>query len=127
MPVREIAFRLPDLPEVRDFTAAQARRTGMTEDAVGDLVLAVNEIATNAVTHGTAKAFLRVWMDGGDVVFEVHDEGTGWQPDQPGHHAPGPRSTSGMGMWLARRLASDITFRADGGGTTVTMRFPGRT
>ncbi|MFI6318964.1 ATP-binding protein [Nonomuraea sp. NPDC050556] len=124
--VKELVFRLSDLPSVRDFTAAQAVRAGMTGDSVDDLVLAVNEIATNAVTHGTAKAHLRVWVEGGDLVFEIHDEGSGWLPAQPEFTAPGPRSTSGMGVWLARRLAADIAFAADRGGTTVTMRFPGR-
>jgi hypothetical protein len=36
---------------------------------------------------------------------------------------PGPYATSGMGLWVARRLSSSIDFAADDSGTTVTMSF----
>ncbi|MEU7002714.1 ATP-binding protein [Nonomuraea sp. NPDC046570] len=123
-PVREVAFRLPDLPGVRDFVAVHARRLGMSEDHVGDFLLAVNEVTTNAVTHGApAKAYLRVWTDHGDLVVEVHDQGD-WTPGfAPGRAAPGPYATSGMGLWVARVLAADIVFRTSEDGSTVTMRF----
>lgn len=119
-----MVFRLADLPDLRDFAAVAARRIGMTEDAVGDVILAVNEIATNAVTHGTAKAQLRIWTDAGDLFVEIHDDGAGWLPDVP--PAPGPRATSGMGLWVARRLAADLSFATGVTGSTVTMRFAGR-
>lgn len=61
--VAELAFCLPDLPDVRDFAAVQAMRSGMSQDGLADFLVALNEVATNAVTHGhaTAKAMLRMW------------------------------------------------------------------
>ena len=69
--VAELAFFLPDLPEVRDFAAAQAVRGGMSQEDLADFLVAVNEVATNAVTHGhpTAKAVLRIWNVGRTLAW----------------------------------------------------------
>ncbi|MFC3979245.1 ATP-binding protein, partial [Streptosporangium jomthongense] len=76
-PVAELAFCLPDLPDVRDFAAVQAVQGGMARERLADFLVAVNEVATNAVTHGhpTAKAVMRIWSTGRTLVVEVHDEG----------------------------------------------------
>ncbi|MFC0860765.1 ATP-binding protein [Sphaerimonospora cavernae] len=124
---RERGFSLADLPDVREFAADEARRGGMPDDAVGDFLLAVNEVATNAVTHGSTKARLSVWRDGEDLVVGVHDEGRDWRPEgAPGETPPPENATSGMGLWVARRLSRDIAVETGSGGTTVTMRFPVR-
>ncbi|GAA1519102.1 hypothetical protein GCM10009677_60540 [Sphaerisporangium rubeum] len=122
--VFEMTFRVGDLPGVRDFAALQARRAGMPESAVGDYLVAVNEVATNAVTHGTSKACMRVWCDEGDLVVQIHDEGHWIITDTPGMTAPHDYSTSGMGLWVARRLAKELTLITGRTGTHLTMRFP---
>jgi serine/threonine-protein kinase RsbW len=123
--VAELAFCLPDLPDVRDFAAAQAVRGGMPEEALADFLVAVNEVATNAVTHGhpSAKAVLRMWTVGRTLVVEIHDEGR-WDPGSPpGETPPAPYATSGMGLWVARMVSSDITFETGAAGTFITMFF----
>lgn len=117
--VRRLSFRLPDLPRVREFAASGARELGMAREAVDDFVIAVNEVATNAVTHGDDVARVRLWPDAGDIVIEVHDDGT-WKP------GPMPGAVGGMGLWVARLLSSDLTLRIGGEGSTVIMRFPGK-
>jgi anti-sigma regulatory factor (Ser/Thr protein kinase) len=117
--VKRLAFRLPDLPEVRQFAEDGARDAGMPDEAVGDFVIAVNEVATNAVTHGAGQAVLRTWVVNGDLIVEVHDEGA-WKP------GPRPGAVGGMGLWVARLLSSDLTLRVGSGGSTVIMRFPGK-
>jgi anti-sigma regulatory factor (Ser/Thr protein kinase) len=119
VPVRRLRFRLPDLPEVRQFAEEEAREAGMSEEAVADFVIAVNEVATNAVTHGADRATLRTWTVDGELVVEVHDEGT-WKP------GPMPGAVGGMGLWVARLLSSDLTLQVGSGGSTVIMRFPGK-
>ncbi|MEV0619809.1 ATP-binding protein [Nonomuraea sp. NPDC050404] len=118
-PVKRYRFRLPDLPQVRQFAEDEARAVGMPEEAIGDFVIAVNEVATNAVTHGAEVAALRTWVIAGDLVVEVHDEGA-WKP------GPLPGAVGGMGLWVARLLSSDLTLRVGSGGSTVIMRFPGK-
>ncbi|MFC4060079.1 ATP-binding protein [Planomonospora corallina] len=121
----ELAFCLPDLPAVREFAAVHARRGGLAEERLPDFLVAVNEVATNAVTHGhaSAKALLRMWTADGALVVEIRDEGR-WAPEAvPGQTPPGPYATSGMGLWVARMVSSGIDFRTGPGGTTVTMTF----
>ncbi|MEV0968398.1 ATP-binding protein [Microtetraspora glauca] len=121
---KELTFSLDDLPDVREFAAVQARSQGMREDAVGDFVVALNEVATNAVTHGASEARLRLWGDRDGLVVDVHDEGRVWRPESPpGRVAPPENATSGMGLWVARRLSTDIYVETGSNGTTVTMRF----
>ena len=73
----------------------------MPEEAIGDFVIAVNEVATNAVTHGHDHASMRTWTHDGDVVVEIHDDGS-WKP------GPMPGSVGGMGLWLARQSVDDL-------------------
>ncbi|MFI6794599.1 ATP-binding protein [Streptosporangium canum] len=123
--VAELAFCLPDLPDVRDFATVQAVRSGMSQEGLADFLVAVNEVATNAVTHGhaTAKAVLRMWTVGRTLVVEIHDEGR-WAPGEtPGETPPAPYATSGMGLWVARMISSDITFETGAAGTFITMSF----
>lgn len=117
-------FGLDDLPGVRDHVAARARGAGMAEEAVGDLLVAVNEVATNAVTHGSIKAWLGIRREGMDLVVAVHDDGRDWRFEgEPGHDPPPENATSGMGLWVARLLSDDLHVTTGPGGTTVTMRF----
>ncbi|GAA3032157.1 hypothetical protein GCM10017559_69190 [Streptosporangium longisporum] len=121
----ELAFCLPDLPDVRDFASTYAVRSGMSQESLADFLVALNEVATNAVTHGhpTAKAVLRMWTVGRALVVEIHDEGR-WDPGPaPGETPPGPHATSGMGLWVARMVSSDIKFETGASGTFITMTF----
>lgn len=122
--VRELAFRLADLPRVRQLTEESARRLGLAEAVIEDVVIAVNEVATNAVTHGEHHtAQLRLWIEDGSLLVEVHDIGS-WTP--PEDRRPGPYATSGMGLWVARLLATEISFTSGSEGSAVTMRFAGK-
>ncbi|SDJ84325.1 ATP-binding protein [Nonomuraea jiangxiensis] len=119
VPVKQLSFRLPGLPLVRQFAEDEARAAGIPEESIGDFVIAVNEVATNAVTHGADDASIRAWTIDGDLVVEIHDHGT-WKP------GPMPGAVGGMGLWVARLLSSDLTLRVGRGGSTVIMRFPGK-
>ena len=119
----EFTFGMPDLPRVRDVAAACARHHGADEEFVSDFLIAVNEVATNAVTHGADRARMRVWEEDGHLFVSVHDEGT-WRPQAPpGRVPPPPHATSGMGLWVARLLSGRISFETGAHGTTVTMGF----
>src|SRR5262245_36615061 len=65
--VDKMDFTVHHLQGVRRFVAAHARMCGLDEDSVGDLVIAVNEIATNGVRHGSPRAELRMWASDGHV------------------------------------------------------------
>lgn len=52
---KTIGYR-DDLEAVRRFTAAQARQAGLDPGRITDLVIAVNELATNTLVHTDARA-----------------------------------------------------------------------
>ncbi|WP_369130575.1 anti-sigma factor RsbA family regulatory protein [Modestobacter roseus] len=99
-------------------------------DATDDLLLAIDELVTNALVHGRPPADVRVWADGGTVVCTVSDGGTG--PGDP-FAGYGPAhgedlSRGGMGLWLARQLCDHVDIWTDERGVTVrvTTELPAR-
>lgn len=111
-----VGFEMADLPLVRRGTAGWLARAGLSQERTGDFVLAVNEIATNAVRHGSPKASLQLRLDGSAVVAEIGDSG---------HWPPGPTPTGepgGMGLALARQVCDTVDIRTGNDGTTVILR-----
>jgi serine/threonine-protein kinase RsbW len=118
----DLTFRAADLPLVRRRTASWALRAGMAADAADDFVIAVNEIATNAVRHGSPEASLRLWVDGHAGLAEICDQGY-W----PGASAaaPVPRrgvEHGGMGLEVARLVCDGLQVTAGTSGTVVLLR-----
>lgn len=86
-----------------------------------DVVLAVNEVATNAVEHGAGEARLCVWAGADGFICEIHDTGALRDP-LPGLQAPHPSEPRGRGVWIARQLCDTLHVWADRRGTHVRMR-----
>jgi anti-sigma regulatory factor (Ser/Thr protein kinase) len=84
-------------------------------------VLAVNEVATNAVEHGSGEAQIAIWIGADGLVCEVHDAGPLRDP-LPGLQAPHPSDPRGRGVWIARQLCDSLHVWADSAGTHVRMR-----
>ncbi len=121
--VDEMHFTVDHLPGVRRFVAAHARKCGLDEDSIGDLVIAVNEIATNGVRHGSTKAELRMWASDGRVYAEVRDEGH-WVPSEAGDAPPTSDAEGGMGLWVTRQICSAVHIIAGERGTIVRLEMP---
>lgn len=58
-----IALHPGNLDMLRHFVASHSRRAGLGEDRIQDLLLAVNEVATNTLIHTAVPGTLRVWWD----------------------------------------------------------------
>jgi anti-sigma regulatory factor (Ser/Thr protein kinase) len=94
---------------------------------VADLVLAVNELASNSIEHGAGAGVLRMWHDDSGVVAEVFDGG---HMDVPfaGLTLPPPQGERGRGLWLASELCDVMQVWSDpAGGTTIRVRMSGPT
>ncbi|MFI6909985.1 ATP-binding protein [Nonomuraea sp. NPDC050394] len=131
-----VMVTLGRLGAARQLAAATARRMGMRPSLIPDTIIAINEITTNAVTHGRAPARLRIWRDNGDLVVEVRDRGHWTNPatvvagdlsaDLPLKPVPG-----GRGLWIARTIArtltadttADTAMSTANASTRVTLRF----
>lgn len=117
-----MTFTAADLPEVRRFTATCASRAGMSAEATDDFVIAVNEIATNAVRHGSPEASLKLWVSGEALVAEVRDNGR-WPADPVPAALPNrPSEHGGMGLEVARLVCDGLQINAGSGGTAVQLR-----
>jgi anti-sigma regulatory factor (Ser/Thr protein kinase) len=119
-PVMRANFELDDLPAVRRLIASTATATGLTRARADELVLAVNEIATNALVHGRPPATLRIWKGDGELVCEVSDTGNGITQDLPGQLTPPTEGLGGRGIWLARMLCDAVEVR-NGAECSVSM------
>src|SRR5215470_4274324 len=66
---------------LRAAVAAHGSQAGLSEGRTRDLVLAVHELAANAVRHGAGQGRLRLWAAQDAVRCEVTDEGAPGEPD----------------------------------------------
>jgi serine/threonine-protein kinase RsbW len=117
-----MTFRAADLPLVRRRTASWALRAGLAADVADDFVIAVNEIATNAVRHGSPEATLRLWPAGRACRAEIRDQGHWPGAASAGAAARRPAEHGGMGLDLARMVCDDLQIEASDAGTAVLLR-----
>ena len=109
-----------DLSKVRALVLRQARAAGLTESRANDLVLAVSEVAANTLRHTSSAGMLTIWVEAGEVVCEIQDEGTISDP-LAGRHKPGPDADGGHGLWLVYQVCDVVEVRSDDTGTAVRM------
>jgi serine/threonine-protein kinase RsbW len=117
---RGIRFGIDDLQQVRQVTAQWAAAARLSPDRAEDFVIAVNEIATNAVRYGSpaARLVLRVTREN-MAEAEVRDDGR-WPPGST--TAPPGEQRGGMGLPVARRVCDAVEIRPGHDATTVLLR-----
>ncbi|MCD0451395.1 sensor histidine kinase [Actinocorallia sp. API 0066] len=110
-----------DLAGLRAFVKDHATRRGMSAAVIARFVTAVNEVATNAVRHGTPPVEVALWAGADDVLCEVADIGL-WHPDElAGYLPPENANSPSFGLWSARMLVDLIEIRAGYHGTRVRL------
>lgn len=118
-----LAFDVDDLIGLRDLVHAAGVAVGLSSGRVADLVLAVNEIATNSIVHGGGEGTLQLWQELDRIVCEVRDSGRIEDP-LVGRRAPGEDPAASRGLWIANQLCELVQVRAfaDGGAVRLHMR-----
>jgi two-component sensor histidine kinase len=148
-PVLDQAFDAGTLYALRAAVQANATQLGMPDARTDDLVIAVHELAANAVRHGAGGGRVRLWQHAGELHCQVEDSGaparggaafapdggagsaTGhengdWaqQNSQPGANAADSWPFSqGHGLWLVRLVADEISVFSGPDGTCATVVF----
>ena len=118
---------------------ALARHSGFDEDEAEDAVLAVHELAANAVRHGGGAGRLRVWNLAGTLYRHVDDgdlmASAGPEADHSGLAVTEPKGSPGQasmnslpcepghGLWVVQQLANQMQSLSGPGGTSVLVRF----
>jgi anti-sigma regulatory factor (Ser/Thr protein kinase) len=123
-PAAHRPFDLATLAEVRGTVTTVAAAAGLDPEDAADLVLAVNELASNSIEHGPGAGVLRMWdrsFDGSAVVAEIFDGGHMDVPF-PGLTLPPPEGERGRGLWLAAELCDVLQVWSEpGAGTTIRV------
>jgi anti-sigma regulatory factor (Ser/Thr protein kinase) len=118
--VRVVDFDARSLSALRDVVTARAAEAGLDDRRTADLVLAVNEVATNSVRHGGGSGTLRIWVGTRWLVCEVEDAG---RIDDPlaGRHEPRPGEHEGRGLWIANHVCDLVQVRTFADGSVVRL------
>ena len=123
-----IASSYEEMNKVEALITDSCNDLGVSEDAYGNVLIAVTEAVNNAIEHGNKKAAaLSISLLVGDRLDEfcyaVKDQGNGFDYD----NLPDPTSPenmlkeNGRGVFLMRSLADEVVF--DHGGSHVYIYF----
>jgi anti-sigma regulatory factor (Ser/Thr protein kinase) len=122
-PVRVLAFGAGDLAEIRKLVGSCGRAGGLNASRADDLVLAVNEVASNSIRHAGGAGMLRIWSDGDTLLCEVRDGG---RLDDPlvGRRRPDLAGEGGQGLWITNQVCDLVQLRSfpDGSAVRIHMR-----
>jgi len=141
VPVLDLAFDSGTLGALRAGVKAYACAAGLPAARAEDVVLAVHELAANAVSHGAGAGRLRIWKLAGSLHCQVED-GEPLACEHPGE-PPGPAgseavdamdasdpasghplpSRPGHGLWLVRQVADRTRILSGARGTCATVAF----
>jgi anti-sigma regulatory factor (Ser/Thr protein kinase) len=116
----ELEFTREDLRTLRGAVATFAADALFARERIDDLVLAVDELATNSVYHGGGRGRLRMWREGATLQCEVSDRGSFVEP-LVGRIQPTPEQWKGRGLWLANQLCDLVQIRSDDAGSVVRL------
>jgi anti-sigma regulatory factor (Ser/Thr protein kinase) len=117
---RELPFHEDTVRLVRRFVAAHAIDAGLSGGRVEDLVLAIDELATNSIRHGGGHGLLRVWREGDLLYCEVQDGGLIGDP-LAGRLRPDGERIGGFGLWMVNQLCDLVQVRTSRAGSTVRV------
>jgi anti-sigma regulatory factor (Ser/Thr protein kinase) len=145
-PLLDQEFDSGTLYALRAAVQAHAGQAGLSEDRVGEVVLAIHELAANAIAHGAGHGRLRMWERADALSCEVVDAGPAGagRPTGPSDSSPGPSDSSagpsdsppgpseavdpwpaadGHGLWLVRQVADQLDLRSGPHGTRAMAIF----
>ena len=107
-------FDADTLHLLRARVAVCVAAAGLPESRAADIILAVHELAANAVRHGAGAGRLLMRAAGGMLCCQVTDTG-------PGPH-PWPLR-QGHGLWIVRQLADRMAMTSGPEGSEITAFF----
>jgi serine/threonine-protein kinase RsbW len=111
-----LAAELENLAMIRNFVRESAAALGVDPTVVSDLVLAVDEAATNVIVHGyqgrQGTIEIEVAREAMDVVVRMRDDAPPFDPTS----APSPdliqpleeRTPGGLGIYLIRQYMDEV-------------------
>lgn len=126
-------FDVDALAGLREAVLSCAAAAGIPRGQALDVMLAVHELAANAVRHGAGHGRVRMWRSDGSLRCEVSDPGpasrnglasggaAGRAPGDPGA-VPWPVE-HGHGLWLVTKVADQVRVTSGPGGSLISVLF----
>ncbi|HUD36195.1 MAG TPA: ATP-binding protein [Streptosporangiaceae bacterium] len=132
-PFLDQRFDASTLYQLRAAVAAHVAEIGLPACQANDILIAVHELASNAIRHGHGHGRLCAWRLGQALAFTVRDGDAvtlGAASPAPGEFEslaasgdlPWPMET-GHGLWLVSQVASYFAVHRDDRGATATVAF----
>jgi len=128
-PALDQTFDSGTLYALRAAVQAHAIQAGLPESRGDDLVIAVHELAANAVRHGGGAGRLRMWERDRALYCQVDDSGSPASGGDAGPARPDGNVADrwpflqGHGLWLVRLVADQISVFSGPDGTCATVVF----
>jgi serine/threonine-protein kinase RsbW len=123
-----MAPRAENLSLARLALAGVGPVAGASDGEVADLKLAVTEACTNAILHAYGdgagdggQLVVRYRVGPGTLEIEVEDDGSGFDPDDPGARES-TAGGQGMGLMIIRALTDTLEIHSDASGSRITFR-----
>jgi anti-sigma regulatory factor (Ser/Thr protein kinase) len=137
----DVVFGWADFAKLRRLVWRQCADAGLTGTRLGDFVLAVHEIAANAIVHAGAGGRLTLRRDANGLRCVVADTdqktagdtasrpaprhgttpGPGGGPADPAEPGEPIGADSGRGLWLAATLADELRITSGPDSTIVSL------
>ena len=117
---KEFYFEAATLAALRQYVHLRAGAAGLSPRRTEDLLLAVNEVATNSLRHADGCGTIQVWEEPHALVCEVRDSGTFDEP-LAGRLRPVPDQIGGFGLWLSNQVCDLVQIRSVRDGTVVRL------
>jgi serine/threonine-protein kinase RsbW len=108
-----------NLAQIRDFTKTSALECGFSEDAIGKIILAVDEACTNIIKHAykssaEGEISISAVYSGNKFTIAITDHGNHFDPAK----VPEPdlkeyykqKRVGGLGMFLMKRLMDEVNY-----------------
>lgn len=131
----EAEFDEEDLHALREAVLTRATAAGMPESRAIEVMLVVNELASNAIRHGGGIARLQIRIAAGALHCQVSDPGIARSNGHPPSATPDQRPASpspepapwprqpGHGLWMVQQAADEFTVTTGPDGTQVSVSF----
>jgi len=114
----EISSDPNNLITIEEFVNYFCKDVNLSEEKLGNVLLAVTEAATNAIKHANKydldkKVYIDAHVEGSNLIIKVKDEGNGFDPEK----IPDPTEPenllkdSGRGLYLMRFYMDDMEYK----------------
>lgn len=118
--VHELQFTAEQLATLRHFLSQWSAQQLLSSEATEELVLAVNELATNSVRYGGGSGTMLAWRERDVLMCEIRDSGYIEDP-LIGRSRPAPEQHTGRGLWLVNQLCDLVQIRSSPSGTAIRV------